>query len=228
MDWNATLDAARARGAERRTAPLGTDERPDLRLAAVASASWAAGLALLMLGRTEDGAAELGRAAAEYEESWGAAPAESWGRPIAALRCRLMAGDRNGAARVAKRLLGDDPASSSSPFAGYAAALALLSLDRDDEAGDVAAGLASHPGFPSDVAAALLSLARRDPAGYGTALRSVLRSFETREDFLEDVRVADTVLVLEALAEARGMAERPASPLLPPALRVRDTDTGDM
>jgi hypothetical protein len=43
----------------------------------------------------------------------------------------------------------------------------------------------------------------------------VLRSFEERDAYLEDVPVADTVLALEALAERRGVAARPRSPLLP-------------
>jgi hypothetical protein len=43
----------------------------------------------------------------------------------------------------------------------------------------------------------------------------VLRSFETRDAYLEDVAVADTVLVLQALASARGLAPTLESPLLP-------------
>ena len=48
------------------------------------------------------------------------------------------------------------------------------------------------------------------------ARRAVLRSFEERDAFLEDVRVADTVLVLDALARQRGVAPEPlVSPMLP-------------
>jgi len=43
----------------------------------------------------------------------------------------------------------------------------------------------------------------------------VLESFETRADYLEDIPVADTVLVLQALAARRGMAAQLSSPLLP-------------
>ena len=43
----------------------------------------------------------------------------------------------------------------------------------------------------------------------------MLADFESRSDFLEDLPVADTVLVLEALAERRGLAVRPRSALLP-------------
>jgi len=39
--------------------------------------------------------------------------------------------------------------------------------------------------------------------------------FETREEYLEDIAVADTVLVLQALATRRELAAELASPLLP-------------
>ena len=43
----------------------------------------------------------------------------------------------------------------------------------------------------------------------------MLASFVGREGYLEDVAVADTVLVLQALAARRGIAADLASPLLP-------------
>jgi hypothetical protein len=47
-------------------------------------------------------------------------------------------------------------------------------------------------------------------------VQEVLASFVGREGDLEDVAVADTVLVLQALAARRGMAVELGSPLLPP------------
>jgi hypothetical protein len=47
------------------------------------------------------------------------------------------------------------------------------------------------------------------------AVAAVLGSFEERDEYLEDIPVADTVVVLEALAERRGLAVRPVSALLP-------------
>jgi hypothetical protein len=45
----------------------------------------------------------------------------------------------------------------------------------------------------------------------------VLESFETRAEYLEDLPIADTVLVLQALAERGGLAVvELSSPLLPP------------
>ena len=61
-----------------------------------------------------------------------------------------------------------------------------------------------------------MAIAAADHAAYRLAVENVLESFEQRDEFLEDVAVADTVLVLQALAAARGAAvELPASPRLP-------------
>ena len=57
---------------------------------------------------------------------------------------------------------------------------------------------------------------RRDSPAYDVAVRAVLRSFEEREAYLEDAAVADTVLVLQALAKPRDLAVTLSSPLLPP------------
>ena len=57
--------------------------------------------------------------------------------------------------------------------------------------------------FPEDVADALRMLAVRDAAGFRVAVAAVRRSFEEREDFLEDVPVPDTAFALDALAARR-------------------------
>ena len=43
----------------------------------------------------------------------------------------------------------------------------------------------------------------------------MLASFESRDEYLEDVPVADTVIVLQALAARRGLVVELDSPLLP-------------
>ena len=76
--------------------------------------------------------------------------------------------------------------------------------------------LRTHDGFPTDVADALAYLAAEDVLGYIEAVERVLESFETRDEYLEDVPVADTVLVLQALAARRGLdGTELDSPLLP-------------
>ena len=214
MDWEAKRAWAIREHAERTTAPF--EGREDFRLAAIAGASWAGGLAALMLGEQAPGVEWLRRAAEEYETSWRAAPPGSWGRPIAVLRCRLMADDDAGARVDAEAALEEGALDATGPIGGYCAALALLVLGRDDEAGPLASRIVSDGLEPAAVGLALGALARRDERAFAEARRDVLRSFEEREAYLEDVPVADTVLVLDALARARGLSlERLASELLP-------------
>jgi len=216
MDWQAKLTWAEAEHERRLAAAAGPDEREDFRLAGIAGASWAAGLAALMLGRDDEARVRLLRAAGEYETSWHAAPAGSWGRPIAMIRCRLMAGDHEGARAGASAAVADGVLDAPGPIGGYCAALALLALGRGEDAEIVAARVADEGLQPAAVADALGAIARADDSAYVAARGAVLRSFEERDAFLEDVRVADTVLVLDALAAARGLEPPPvSSPLLP-------------
>src|SRR5581483_1724798 len=209
MDWGAAAEAAiaRYRGGESR----GLDQR---QLTQLGNAAWAAGLCLLMTGRGDEAAEWLQRAAARYRESWEEAPPDSWGRPIAAMKALLLAGDD--ASPAAHWALDAGAAEAESPIGRYAAALACLVLGRDVEARMLAETLVERDDFPGDVADALLMIAGLDRLEYDVAVENVLDSFEKREDFLEDIRVADTVLVLQRLAAARGLeVELPASDLLP-------------
>ncbi len=194
----------------------GPEEREDFRLAGIAGASWAAGLAALMLGRRDEAGVWLCRAAAEYGTSWRAAPPGSWGRPIAMIRCRLIAGDDEGARADAAAAVEAGALDAAGPIGGYCATLALVVLGRDTEAIALAARIADEGLEPVAVADALGALARADGAAFANARTAVLRSFEERHAFLEDVRVADTVLVLDALASERGLGSAPlSSELLP-------------
>ncbi len=60
-------------------------------------------------------------------------------------------------------------------------------------------------------------IARGDAAGASLAIQAVLESFESRDDYLEGVPVADTVLVLLALATERGLTVESRASLLLPA-----------
>jgi hypothetical protein len=195
VDWRERYEHAAARYAAGETREL--DER---QLVQLANAAWAAGLSLLMAG-DRDGAGEwLRRSAERYRESWQPGSA-SWGRPIGALKALLIAGDD--ASDAARWALDADAVRAESPIGRYAGTLALLVLERDPEAGALAATLGD--GFPSDVAAALAALAVGDADAFGAAVASVRDSFDAREDFLEDMPVADTALALEALARSRGV-----------------------
>jgi hypothetical protein len=192
---------------------------PDARqkqLVRVAMAAGGAGLARLMQGRRAEAAGWFARSAERYRESFEQAPPESWGRLIGAVKARVLAGDWDGAAEDARWALGHRPGESASPIGRYAAALSSLVVGEDAQAAELAQWLqAELEGFPEPVADALAALSNRDAEAYGTAVGRVLESFETREDYLEDIPVADTVLVLEALADRRGIAATPTSQLLP-------------
>ena len=117
------------------------------------------------------------------------------------MKALLIAGED--ASEAARWALDAGAVEAESPIGRYAGALALLVLGRDEEAAEVAATLGE--GFPGDVADALRALAAHEVGAYRTAVDSIRRSFETREEFLEDVPVPDTALALDALAARRGL-----------------------
>jgi len=189
------------------------DDERQRQLTRLGNAAWAAGLSFLMLGLRDDARTWLLRAAERYRESWPLAPPESWGRPIGAMKARLIAGDRAGAEADARWALEAGAAESESPIGCYAAALARLVLGEDAEAH--AESLRGREDFPAEVAEALSALATGDAAGYETAICALLADFERRDDFLEDTPVADTVLALQVLADVRALMPALESPLLP-------------
>lgn len=179
------------------------------------NAAYGAGLASLMAGRGVEASEWLERAAGFWRESWSEATPTSWGRPIGAIKALLLAGDDDGAAEAAAWALSLGCEDAESPIGRYGAALALLVLGRDTDARHQAISIQEREDFPHAVADALAFVAAHDPVAYTEAIEAVLDSFETRDEYLEDVAVADTVLVLQILARRRGIAAELSSPLLP-------------
>ena len=206
MNWILTAEEKKSRY-ERQHGDL--DERSLVRKG---NTAYAAGLALLMAGDPE-GSDWLRRAAARWRESWGAGESvqsdsaePKWGRPIGALKASLLAHDDAAVDELAHWALELGSATADSPIGRYAAALALLALERWPEARHVIETLRERDDFPADVADALASVAAHDVVGYADAVESVVASFESRGEHLEDVPVADTALVLQELARRRGIA----------------------
>jgi tetratricopeptide (TPR) repeat protein len=214
-DWNAHAERedARFRDGEDRI-PDDSDGR-QRQLTRMGNAAYGAGLSYLMLGDREDAVAWLTRAADTYRESYADAPPGSWGRRVAMIKASILAEDWAGAEDYARRTLDDGAAEADSPIGRYAAALALLTLGRDADARPLADSLRNQDDFPHDVADALATLSAEDVRGYTYAIESVLESFESRDEYLEEIPVADTVIVLQALAARRDLAAELASPLLP-------------
>jgi hypothetical protein len=185
-------------------------------LTQLANAAWSAGLHLLMEGKRQESREWLRTAAQRYRESWDVgAPPDSWGRPIAAMKAALLAGED--AREYAEWALDAGARNAASPIGRYAGSLALLVLGEDVEARALGSTLREDaPDFPAPVADAVVTIAAADRAGYLLAIEDVLDSFERRSDFLEDVRVADTVLVFQILAAQRDCAvDLPRSEVLP-------------
>jgi hypothetical protein len=209
MEW-----AERANAAIERYEGGETRELDQRQLTQLGNAAWAAGLALLMAGRTDESAEWLRRAADRYRESWADAPPDSWGRPIAAMKALLLAGDD--ASEAARWALDAGAATAESPIGRYAGTLALLVLGDNVGARVLGTTLRDTTDFPPAVADALVEVAGADRVDYQISLEDILESFEQRTDFLEDIPVADTVLVLQRLAAARDLAvDLAPSPMLP-------------
>jgi len=207
MNWIPTAEEKKARFREQHGE---LDERSIVRKG---NTAYAAALALLMAGDV-DSAEWFQRAALTWRESWSGG--ESWGRPIGALKASLLARDEVAVEELAPWALSLGTANAESPIGRYGAALALLALGRWPEARHVAESLRERDDFPRDVADALAYIAANDVVGYIEAVESVVDSFETRDEYLEDIAVADTALVLQALARRRGIEHAlPASPVLP-------------
>jgi len=166
----------------------------------------------LLDGDDEAARTSLRAAAALYRASWEAAGPASFGRLIGMLKAAVIAGDGVAEATYANGQIGSDAAS---PPAEYARAIAALVLGEDDDALAAAEGMrAGSPAFVR-AADAVAALATRDGEAYEQALAAIVEDFESRDAHLTGVAIADTALMLERLAESRGIAAHPSSPLLP-------------
>jgi len=212
-DWDGLQRQARKRYEDGQARLTDDPDARQKQLTRMGNAAGAAGLTALMGGT--DGRAWFVRAAERYRESWEHAPPGSWGRPIGAIKARILAGDWDGAAADARWALEAGADQAESPIGRYAAALAFAVLGEWNDVREHADYARTHEAFPNEVGDALACIAAEDVVGYIVAVEDVLESFESRDGYLEDVPVADTVLVLQALAGRREMAAELGSALLP-------------
>jgi hypothetical protein len=169
----------------------------------------------LLGGQPAEASGPLRQASDLYRRSWEAAPPSAYGRLIGTLKTALIAREgEDEAASYVREAVGDEPDSQAS---AYAASLAAL-VQGDDE---LAARAADLMGAGSDAfgrtGRAIAALATGDRDAYERALRAIVEDFERRSEYLTGVAIADTALALERLAERRGIAAHPRSPVLPPA-----------
>ncbi len=161
---------------------------------------------LLLAG--DDARAELVEARDRYLDSHAETGPTSWGRLLGALKLAILAGD--GVEAIAERALAETTAADS-PASGYVRALAQVASGvSPDVSLMVAAG-----GVFERTGRALAGLGEHDAVAYAAALGEIVADFEARSEHLSGVPFADTAAVLERLAEQRGMAAHPHSPVLP-------------
>jgi hypothetical protein len=130
------------------------------------------------------------------------------------MKAAIIGGDAADDAAFTRQQVPDPPASAA---AAYALAVACL-VTGDNLAAAAASTVmqGQSPAF-SRTADAIVALARGDQAGYTQTVSEIVADFEGRDFHLTGVPIADTALMLERLAEPRGMAARVKSPLMPPA-----------
>jgi hypothetical protein len=166
-----------------------------------------------LLDGDADGARDALRAASDrYRASWDAAPPDAYGRLVGMLKAAVLAGEATTAARFVHAAVGDAP---SSPTSAYAVAIAALVEGDDALATRAAATMRSGSEAFGRAADAIAALAARDAAPFQAAVEAIVADFAARDDHLTGVPIADTALMLQRLAAARGMGSDVTSPLLP-------------
>ena len=155
---------------------------------------------------------ELRAASDRYRASWDVSPPDAYGRLVGMLKAAVLAGEATTAARFVHSAIGDEP---SSPTSAYALAIAALVAGDDALAARCAGAMRAGSEAFGRAADAVAALAERDGAAYRAAIEAIVADFAARESHLTGVPIADTALMLERLAEPRGLAARPRSALLP-------------
>jgi hypothetical protein len=173
----------------------------------------AAGQRALLSGELESARAAFGQAAELYRRSWEAAPASAYGRLVGMLKSSVLAGGGLDEARYVRAQLAD--ADPESVTASYARALAALVLSDDPEAGAWASRMGAGTDAFGRTAEAIAALAAHDEGNYAVALAAIVHDFEQRTEHLTGVAIADTAVMLAALAARRGIVAGVESPVLP-------------
>jgi hypothetical protein len=169
----------------------------------------------------EDAREPLRRAANAYRTSWEAAPPRSFGRLVGYAKASILAGENPGP--YVREQLHEEP---DSPPGWWALALAALADGDAETARRAADGMQAGSEAFGRAAGAVAALARGERSAYFEMVASIVADFEAREEHLTGVPIADTALVLDRLAERRGLAAHLRSPLLPEVDDVRAILTG--
>jgi hypothetical protein len=173
--------------------------------------------AALLAGDRETARARYAEAVDGYRASWALAPPKSYGRLVGLLKAAIIGGTPQPAAEEVREALREDPDADGSPVAAYVRAVAAVVVGDDAAVPDLAATMETRGEAFARTAAALRALASGDAAAYAGALAEIAADFAGRDEHLTGVAIADTAVMLERLADARGIAVRPDSALVPVA-----------
>ena len=167
----------------------------------------------LLDGDVESARTEFRQVAELYRQSWEAAPARAFGRLVGMLKASVLAAGGAEEAEYARAELVDaDPESAT---ANYARALAALIAGDDEDAFAYAVAMAAGGDTFARTAEAIAGLATHDETRYAMAVEAIVRDFEERSRHLTGVAIADTAVMLQALAGWRGLEAVIESPVLP-------------
>lgn len=166
----------------------------------------------LSAGRAGEARRHLREAAELYRRSYALAPPRSYGRVVAHLKSAIIGGGPPDAAAWARAALGDV---CDSPTSCYGLAIARIAEGDDDGALAACEGVREGDAAFRRAADAIAALARRDRDAYAAAVAAIVADFAGRDAHLTGVAIADTALLMQALAASRGMAVPPDPPLLP-------------
>jgi hypothetical protein len=190
-------------------------EHRDLMMAAIEAEGRAH--AALLAGDHETARRIYGEAADGYRASWALAPPKSYGRLVGLLKASVIAGAAQPAADEVRAALRYDPDADGSPVAAYVRAVAAVIVGDDGAVPALAATMEPRGEAFERTAAALRALAANDGAAYAAALAAIEADFAARDAHLTGVAIADTAVMLERMADERGLTVRPDSPLVPAA-----------
>jgi len=187
-------------------------EHRDLMLAAILAEGEAH--AALLAGDADAAKAAYARAVEQYRASWALAPPKSYGRLVGLLKAAVLGGAAGPAATEVRSALKDDPDAPGSPVASYVLAVAALIAGDDAAVAPLADVMEPRGGAFERTATALRALAAGDADAYAAAASAIAGDFESRDDHLTGVAIADTAIMLEIIAAQRGLAAGLDSPLV--------------
>ena len=167
----------------------------------------------LLDGDVDSARSEFRQVAELYRQSWEAAHARAFGRLVGMLKASVLAGGGGDEAEYVRSALADPDEESAT--ANYARALAALIAGDDSDARACARRMGTGTDAFGRTAAAIAALAAHDEPAYAAALEAIVRDFEHRSEHLTGVAIADTAVMLQALAGRRGMDADIESPVLP-------------